>query len=170
MKLVPPTLEQIKDATLKREIEHAKIVGIPLRVAEANNIRLLERSEQIAKDAKKPAKKVESPAVARQKRHAERGITKRAASPIAMPKSPPCKHCGICRVCRRTKRALAIIHRRKESPSLDALALRMFVAALQAQTQIGKFKGLTKRDADRALTAEIESCCDASIRQLGAWM
>jgi hypothetical protein len=168
VKLVAPTLAEIKDATLKMEVEHAKRVGLPLRVAEANNIRLLERSEQIAKAAKPKAKKQKArPAAVDAK-----GVTRRAvaASPIAVPRTPPCKHCGICRLCRRMKRALAIIHRRKESPALDALALRMFVSALQAQTQIGKFKGLTKRDADRALVVEIESICDASVKHLGAWL
>lgn len=65
---------------------------------------------------------------------------------------------------------MAIVHRRKESPALDALALRMFVAALQARAGIGKFKHLSKRDVDRALTVEMEAICDASIRQLGAWL
>lgn len=156
----------VKDVTLAREMEWAKTVGIPTRVAEAENQRLLELSAKQAKDAPAPAKaKRKEPAPVD-----HRGVTRRVASPIATPKSPPCKHCGKCRVCRRTSRVMTVIHRRKESPALDALALRMFVSALQAQAGIGKFKGLKQRDVERALTLEMESVCDASIRHLGAWI
>lgn len=158
----------VKDVTLKREVEWAKTVGLPLSVAEAENKRLLELTDKQAKFAPRQVKKKEPPK--REPVISKDGVVRRQASPIAQPKTPPCKHCGTCRVCRRTSRAMAIIHRRKESKALDALALRMFVSALQAQSQIGKFKGLSKRDADRALTVEIESICDASIRHLGAWI
>jgi hypothetical protein len=157
------------------EIEHAKRLGLPLRHAEAENQRLLERTErELAGKPKAPAKKrapvVDNQRLSRQMHDAARGVTRRAAAPIVAPKPPPCKHCGTCRLCLRTKRVMTIIHRRKESAALDSLALRMFVTALQAQAAIGRFKGLSRRDADRAHVVELESICDASVRYLGAWM
>ena len=160
-----------KDTTLKMEIEHAKRLGIPLRHAEAENVRLLELHDRTVRESR-PVEKRKPKPVGTPPQEAHRGVIRRPARPEKIKKVnlSPCGHCGTCRACRRTSRTMAIIHRRKETPALDTLALRMFVAALQAQSQIGKFKGLTKRDADRALTVEIESICDESVRQLGAWV
>jgi len=160
----------VKDTTLKMEIEHAKRLGLPLRHAEAENVRLLELHDRTAKDQAPAGKRKPKPVgVATRKQHD--GVIRRPARPekIKQAKLSPCGHCGTCVPCKREKRALLIIQRRKDSPAIDFLALRMFVAALQSQSSIGKFKGLSKRDAGRAVVAEIELVCDASVRHLGAW-
>jgi hypothetical protein len=157
-----------KDTTLKMEVEHAKRVGIPLRYAEAENQRLLEQHDRMAAD--RPAEKPKRKPIAQPAKVAE-GVIRRPAQPEKIKKVglSPCGRCGTCIVCKREQRAMLIIARRKESPALDMLALRMFVAALQSQSSIGKFKGLSRRDSDRAMTVEVESICDTSVRHLGQW-
>lgn len=166
----------VKETTLKMEVEHAKRVGLPLRVAEAENLRLLERSEQIAKSQKPATKKkpaavtADMPRKGHRQRVLERGVTVKKAGPeISLLKLSPCGRCGTCRNCMRERRVLLIVQKRKDDAFLGALANRLFIAGLHASARVGKFKGLSKRDVDRALTVQAESACDASVRLLGNW-
>lgn len=168
----------VKDRTLRMEIEHAKRVGLPLRVAEAENIRLLERADQIAKSSAPEAggsgPRSIAPDMARRPsrvaRNRDRGITiKKAAPEISILKLSPCGRCGVCRNCMRERRVLLVIQKRHDSAYLGALAGRLFIATIHAGARSGKFKGLRKADINRALTAEAEAVCDASIRWLGEW-
>lgn len=161
----------VKDRTLKMEIDHAKAVGLPLRAAEAENLRMLERSERIARDSK-PAPKKDKPAaitpnMGRKKRVQERGVTVRAVdSKIRVPKPSPCGRCGVCRNCMRERRVLLIMQKRKDDAFLAGLAKGLIEAAMG----VGRYALLSKRDYDRAVTAACEAACEASIPRLGRWI
>lgn len=164
----------VKDRTLKMEVDHAKAVGLPIRVAEAENTRLLERSERIERD-KKPATKKDKPAAAtpnmgRKARVAERGVTVKAAKPeLSILKLSPCGRCGLCRNCQREKRVMLIVSKRKEDRFYKALADSLFLFTLNCSGGLGRFADMRKRDRDRAITAKAEEVCDASVLRLGEW-
>lgn len=157
-----PTIEEVKDATLKMEVEHAQRLGLPTRVAEAENVRMLERSERIAKDAKPaPAKRTDH-----QQRKADRGVTSKTAKPeLSILKLSPCGRCGTCRNCFREKRVLLIIQKRKEDRFLGRLAQTLISAALR----VGKYSLLSERDFSRAIAATAEEACNLSVPRLGEW-
>lgn len=162
MKPSPPTIAQIKDVTLKMEVDHAKAVGLSLRAAEAENLRMLERSERIARDAK-PEPKKNTGRVARAN---QRGVTSRVVSPnIKVPKPSPCGRCGVCRNCMRERRVLLIMQKRKD----DAFLAKLSKSLVEAALGVGRYALLTKRDYDRAVTAACEDACNASIPRLGEW-
>jgi hypothetical protein len=154
----------VKDRTLKMEIEHAQLVGLTLRDAEAENARMLARAEQKAKEAG-PAIKTKAPISRdREMRHATRGITRKAPKKA---KKPECA-CGLCVPCRRKMRVLAIFQRRQD-PAIKAFGDNLFTSFLAATTGKGEFAGLRPGDAKRALTARIDRICDASVFLMGTW-
>ena len=159
----------VKDVTLKME------------VAEANNRRLLDRAERIAKD--KPSglvKKRKPPSVqqerqrrkSRLQRLQERAVTVKAAQPLVSPlKLSPCGRCGTCRACMRERRVLAIIEKARAGDlSMLNLAWQMTATALDAQGGTGRYRDMNKADRDRAVTAKAEFICDQSVRWLGNWI
>lgn len=155
----------VKETTLRMEVEHAQRLGLGLRHAEEENARLLARAEAKAAAAPAPVKRPVSPSDARAKRHADRGITRRAA--LKAPR-PECG-CGLCLLCRRKLRVLAIFQARASAPAMKSLGDDLFAAFLSASTGIGSYKGLSKRDAKRALSVKIDAICDRSVPLLGAW-
>jgi hypothetical protein len=161
----------VKDHTLKMEIEHAKRVGIPLRVAEAENQRLLERSARIARETSKPKKPKPAPRTTRQQRHRQRSVTIRAAKPIVPGAAmSPCGRCGVCRRCMRERRILKIIQKgRAGDQFMFSLALEMTATLMNAMNCRGPFKDLSPADSDRMVANAAESICDRSIRWLGEW-
>lgn len=164
MKPAAPTLAELKDATLKMEVDHAKAVGLPLRVAEAENIRMLERSEQIAKVAR-PAKPKKN--VGHQERKAHRGVTTRAVK--SETPAPKGCHCGFCGACKRAQRISQIMQLGRQNSTLGDLAKKLMVVSLQASANTGPFLGLSKRDCARALHTYVDAACDASVPVLGRW-
>lgn len=154
----------VKDRTLKMEIEHAQLVGLTLRDAEAENARLLARAEQKAKESGPVVKPPRTPSIAREQRHAERGITRKAPKKARL----ECA-CGLCVPCRRKLRVLAIFQHRAADPGMKMLGDDLFAAFLGASTGVGSYKGLSKRDAKRALSIKIDAICDRSVYKLGAW-
>lgn len=152
----------VKDRTLKMEIEHAQAAGLTLRHAETENARLLARAEMKAKEA--PAVIAKPSRMAREKRHADRGITRRAPKPE---KKPECA-CGACIPCRRKMRVLAL-YQGRANPGLRKLSDDISAAYLAAITSKGSFSGLRPKDATRALAAKIDSICDASVFLMGGW-
>lgn len=167
----------VKDRTLKMEIDHAKAVGLPLRHAEAENLRLLDRAERIARDSKPAPRKTKPAAITpdmprkgHRQRMLERGVTIKQATPeVSILKLSPCGRCGTCRNCMRERRVLLIVQKRKDDAYLAHLAGNLFMAGLHASARTGKFKGLVKRDVDRKLTAMAEEACDLSVSRLGEW-
>lgn len=158
----PPTIEEIKAATLKMEVEHARRLGLPTRVAEAENVRMLERSERIAKDAKPAPKNT-----GHQRRKVDRGVTTRTVSPhVRQLKPSPCGRCGLCRNCMRERRVLLIMQKRKEDRFFAGLAKTLVEAAMR----LGRFQHMVKRDYDRAVAATCEVACNLSIPRLGEWL
>jgi hypothetical protein len=154
----------VKETTLKMEVDHAKAVGLPLRHAEAENLRLLERSERIASDSKPVAEPRRKPA---RERIADKGVTVRAAKPeISILKMSPCGRCGTCRNCMRERRVLLIMQKRKDDKFLAQIAAGLVCAAMR----MGKYANLSKRDYDRAVAATAEAACEASIPRLGKWI
>lgn len=160
----------VKDHTLRMEIEHAKRVGIPLRVAEAENARLLERSERVARDsAGKPVAKPQRQS--RVHRQQLRGVRTRAAKPtVPAAKLSPCGRCGVCRACMRERRVLKIIEKHRTGDQfMTSLMLELTATLMNAMRGIGKFRGVTPDVSDRMVERETESICDRSIRWLGEW-
>lgn len=153
----------VKDRTLKMEIEYAQLVGLTLRDAEAENARMLARAEQKAKEAP-PVIAKPSP-LAREQRHAARGITRKAPKKV----KPECA-CGVCIPCRRKMRVAAIFQRRKSGDmTMKQFADDLFTSFLAATTSKGAFAGLRPKDAKRALAAKVDRICDASVFLMGAW-
>lgn len=163
----------VKERTLKMEIDHAKAVGLPLRVAEAENLRMLERSERIARENKPAPKKQKAaitPNMGRGQRVHERGVTVKSAKPeVSILKLSPCGRCGLCRNCQREKRVMLIVSKRKTDQAMKRLADALFLYTLNASAGRGQFALMNKRDIDRAITAKAEEVCDASVRLLGEW-
>lgn len=154
----------VKEKTLRMEIEHAQLVGLTLRDAEAENARMLARAEQRAKDAI-PIKSKAPPSEARAQRHATRGITR-----CAPKKQKRECICGRCVPCKRKMRVLAIFQRRTAGDvAMRALGDDLFVAFLAATTSKGAFVGMKPKDAKRALVTKIDGICDRSVPALGSW-
>jgi hypothetical protein len=167
VKVEPATADDLKDRTLKMEIDHAKAVGLPLRVAEAENARMLERSERIARDAKAA---VPRPRPSREHRVNARGVTTKTAKPeVSLLKQSPCGRCGICRNCMRERRVLLIIQKRKEDRFLGSLSDALFIYTLRANAGWGEFALLSKPDVSRAIAAKAEEVCNLSVPRLGEW-
>lgn len=156
----------VKERTLKMEIDHAIALGLPLAYAEAENVRLLERAEQIAKAT---PRKIDKPKknIGHNERLLQRGVTKRAADKqYDEPKR--CK-CGVCPGCKRAHRIVLIMQMGRQNKTLGDLAKKLMLVSLQASSGTGRFSGLNKRDTARALHAYVDAACDASVRELGAW-
>lgn len=158
----------VKDVTLAREMEWAKTVGLPTRVAEAENARLLELTAKQAKDAPPPAPKQNKKQPAETGRTDSRGVTRRVAAPAAA--EPKGCICGRCLDCKRNMRVMAIIER-KRAGDVSALAYwnELTSTSLAAAAGVGRFKGLRKADIRRAMLATIDSICDRSVSLMGAW-
>lgn len=168
----------VKETTLRMEIEQAKRMGQSLAAAEANNRRLLDRAERIAKDkAARLTKKKSPPAIeqerkSRLQRLQERAVTVRAAQPLVSPlKLSPCGRCGTCRPCMRERRVLAIIEKARAGDlvMLD-MAWKMTACALDAQGGSGRFANVSKSDRDRIVAQVAEEICERSTRWLGKWI
>lgn len=161
----------VKDHTLRMEIEHAKRVGIPLRVAEAENARLLERTARISQDAHQKQSVTAQPRASRAQRQRLRGVRTRAAKPtVPAAKLSPCGRCGVCRACMRERRVLKIIQKHRTGDQfMTSLMLELTATLMNAMRGIGKFRGVTPDVSDRMVERETESICDRSIRWLGEW-
>lgn len=157
----------VKEVTLRREVEHAQLVGLPLHVAEAENRRLLERADRIAADQKPVARQTKAPQFEREKRMQERGVVRR--KPAARRGARACA-CGKCVPCKRNVRILALFQRKQAGDvSVRALVSEMGSASLAASAGVGSFKGLSKADARRALAVIVDSICDRSVAWMGPW-
>lgn len=157
----------VKETTLAMEVRHAQIMGGTFRDAEAENIRLLERAEALARNAKPAAAK---PRADRKQRIADRGVTARHAAPaVHISKLSPCGRCGVCRNCKREKRVYLIIQNRKTDKLCASLADEMFLSALRINAGMGEFRFMGKAERDRAITVKAESVCDRSVKRFGAW-
>lgn len=152
----------VKEHTLKMEVEHAQAVGLSLRDAEAENVRMLERSAQIAK-----AKPQKPKNVGHQERKAHRGVTTRSVS--AKEEKPKGCKCGLCNACKRAQRISLIMQMGRQNSVLGDLAKKLMVVSLQASSGTGQFLGLNKRDCARALHTYVDAACDASVPVLGRW-
>lgn len=157
----------VKETTLKVEVEHAKRMGRSYRDAETENNFWLQRAERLAQIAKPEPSK---PRQSHRERAAERGVTVTAPrKEISILKLSPCGRCGTCPNCMRERRVLSIMQKRKEDVFTAGLAGRLSVAAFSYSTRSGAFRGMSKRDADRKLTALVEEVCDASMTKMGDW-
>lgn len=165
MKIVPPTLEELKDSTLKMEMDHAKAVGLSSREAEAENVRMLERSEQLAKAQPIAPKKT------KQERKDElRGrVVKRSFQEESKWNKPKQCRCERCIGCRRRLRIVEIMQKARQDPFLGGLAQKLMLASLQASGGTGSFAGLSKPECERRLNAAVNEACDASVKILGQW-
>ena len=163
----------VKEHTLRMEVEHAKVVGLGLRHAESENIRLLERMEALAREQK--PKQAARPRKSRQQRMLERAVEVREALPrrgeMTWLSSSPCGRCGLCVACRREKRILAISQRATQQK--DPWSLKVMWGIVLFMNRInggaGEYRGLSKADINRRVTAEAERVCDESVKFFGEW-
>jgi hypothetical protein len=155
----------VKDVTLRREVEYAQLVGLPLSYAESENSRLLERAERISTDAK--PKPTAAPSVARAQRHAARGITRRAPNKQSVRRECAC---GTCAPCKRKIRMLAIFARQRGGDAtMRPLIYDMMSASVSATAGIGPFKGLARDAVKRLLAHKLDAICDRTVVAMGAW-
>lgn len=160
----------VKERTLAMEVEHAKRVGLPLRVAEAENLRLLELA-----DKKGPPAKLTKKQPKKNKGHAARvdgrGVMKRAPRQLVQgARVSPCGRCGTCLGCRRERRIQAMSHAALQGElKWVAVIWKLGIYAQMASSCTGPFSGMTKRDANRILIRRLEDVCDASVPQMGPW-
>jgi hypothetical protein len=163
----------VKEQTLAMEVAHAQRVGGTLRDAEAENIRLLQRMEALAR-LEKPA--ICKPRKSRGQRMLERAVEVREALPkpktLTWLGSSPCGRCGVCRACMRERRILAISHmatQQKDPWALKSMwSIALFMYKISSGT--GEFRGVTKSDARRRVESTAEKLCDDSIQRLGPWL
>lgn len=164
----------VKEKTLKMEVDHANALGLPLRYAETENLRLLERSERIANDKPKGlSKKKHAPGTnaGHGERQKKRGVTVRAAKPIVPGmKLSPCGRCGTCVRCKREKRVFAMSLKAREGDHKFTVILwRLAMYAQQAQDGTGPFVGTNPADANRMVIRKLEEVCDATVPTMGPW-
>lgn len=163
----------VKEVTLKREVDHAILMGGTLADAERENNRLLARMEAIARH-EKPA--IVKPRKSRQQRMLDRAVQVREALPkkqgLTWLSSSPCGRCGLCRACFREKRILRISH--MATKERDPWALRAMweisLFLLKINNGAGEFSGMSKADARKRVEAKAEKLCDDSVKRLGAWI
>jgi hypothetical protein len=164
----------VKDRTLAMEARHAAVQGRTFRQAETENAFWLARAEAMARGHKDPVGKPQQrKRKTREERLANRPVQVRAAKPekpVTLARLSPCGRCGICRACKREKRVLLISQRAKQGDmKFVTIMWRLSVDGMHALTCSGRFKGLTKRDANRKLMAELEDICDSTVMQMGPW-
>ncbi len=172
----PDHARWVKDQTLKRETEDAKILGLSSRYAETVNARNLERLANRKQRPKKPKapRKDMTPELL-----AKAGITKKVATAR---KLPPPRACGLCRQCIDCKRELRMsqIAAMAKQQDMRAVALAMELGAIVlAVTQrkdykdaIGRelpFSRIAGADAARAAITGFEWACDRSTSFMGQW-
>lgn len=164
----------VKDVTLKREAEWANRLGLPIRVAEQENQRLLELAER-----KQPGKQKATKRKARQANHnighaaraANRGVTKTAPRPmVANAHLSPCGRCGTCHRCKRERRVAAMCVRANQGDMRFVGVLwRLWAFAAAAKAGTGKFAEMTPGDANRAVIRKLEEVCDQTVSVMGEW-
>lgn len=175
----PDHARWVKEQTLRREVEHAKTLGLSTRDAETANIRNLERLAARKRERRFAAPKKPQPKPQPDKQTlSESGVVKRIAPAKALPVSP-CGHCGVCHNCRRERRMSLILDKaRKGDTKLLALAWEItgLVMACQARNRYQDLTGarydfheLTPRNRIRARNAGIDAACDRSVPLLGNW-
>ena len=163
----------VKEVTLKREVEHATRLGLPLRVAEAENQRLLEIADKKGpppKLAKKRPRQADHN-IGHAARTRARGVQRRAPRPlVAGAHLSPCGRCGTCLRCRREKRVNAMtVLARQGDLSMVATLWKLAIYASQAQSGLGQFATMSPRDANRMVIRRLEEVCDATIPLMGEW-
>lgn len=175
----PEHARWVKEQTLKREIEHANMLGLSSRAAEDANSANLIRLDARRRLAKPQApKKPQQPQVTHEELRAS-GVTKKAPKVRPQPKVPPCKYCGACIKCRRELRVRAIMALARQGDTRALALTNELVALVFAQQKrkiyrdhIGRelpFSDLQGRDRIRANNAGIEAVCDRSVSFLGEW-
>lgn len=170
----------VKEKTLQLEAAHIQIAGGTFRDAETANAANLERMAARKREAKPKPVKRKVDAAQREVSHADlkaAGITKKVATvkPVA---AYPCKHCGLCRRCRRELRAADIMRRGKVEPKIGEFSNALVVLVLaHGLRQMYRDRGvefpfhkLVGAMRDRAFVAAVERICERSTGAMGAWL
>lgn len=154
----------VKERTLAMEVAHAQRMGGTFRDAEAENARLLQRMEALARNEKPTIAK---PRRSRQERMLERAVEVREALPrpktLTWLGSSPCGRCGTCRACMRERRVLAISHLATQQRDPWAMSSMWKISLL-----LLKLTG--RADAAKRATVAAEKLCDESVKRMGAWL
>ncbi len=170
----------VKERTLEIEARHANAIGGSIRDAEtANANNLIRLDARKREDKPKPVKQAVDVAK-RDISHAdlkEAGVTKRTASVVKI--APyKCKHCGLCRRCKRELRVSEIMRRNRLGDSsvmayANALAVMVLAHGLRKLYRDGsvefRFNELEGMPRNRALVAATELVCERSSATMGAW-
>lgn len=173
----PDHARWVKDQTLRREIEFAKVNGGSVRAAEILNAQNLER---LSNRKRKPrVKKRPAPPEPTSEQLAVAGVTKKIATAR---KLPPMSPCNLCRQCLRCKRELRMSQIASKAKQMDSKAVNLamelsaiVIAAARRKDYkdaIGRelpFSRLVGHDVDRAVTSGCEWVCDRSTSFMGQW-
>lgn len=176
----PEHARWVKDRTLKIEADHARATGLSYADAERSNSRQLERLANRRAYASIP----KPPKAKRELNKAEllaSGVTRKPAPKRApLGQAPKCKWCGICHLCKRTRRMVAIM-RLAQLGDTRANSLRMELTAISFAEQknvdyrdhlgreVAFSRMTTQHDRNRGVTAAIEWVCDRSVSFMGEW-
>lgn len=167
----------VKETTLAMEVEHARRLGRSVRDAEIENAHWLQRSEEIAREAKAPtapAKPGLRKRLTREERLAQSPVTRTVAKGPGRTwkNTSPCGRCGVCRGCKREKRiyAIALAARRDGDKAYSEALNQLWLHSMAVEGRTGPYAGMTKRDANRILVRRMEDLCDSTTLQMGPWL
>lgn len=176
----PDHARWVKERTLEVEARHANVIGGSIRDAEDANARNLIRLDARKRESKPKLVKQAVDVGSREITHAdlkEAGVTKRRAQVV---KVAPyrCKHCGMCRRCKRELRVSEIMRRNRIGDSsvmayANSLAVMVLAHGLRKLYRDGsvefRFNELDGLQRNRALLAATELICERSSATMGAW-
>ncbi len=170
----------VKERTLEVEARHTHVIGGSIRDAEdANNRNLIRLDARKRENKPKPVKQALDVSK-REITHAdlkEAGVTKRRSSVVKIA-AYKCKHCGMCRRCRRELRVSEIMRRNKVGDSsvmalANSLAVMVLAHGMRKLYRDGsvefRFNVLEGLQRNRALLAATELICERSSATMGAW-
>ncbi len=176
----PDHARWVKERTLEVEARHIHVIGGSIRDAEDANARNLIRLDARKRENKPKPVKQRVDAGKREVTHSDlkaAGVTKRRAQ-VTKIAAYKCKHCGMCRRCKRELRVAEIMRRnRNGDTSVHALANSLAVMVLahglrklyrdgSVEFRFNELEGLQR---NRALLAATELICERSSATMGAW-
>jgi hypothetical protein len=176
----PDHARWVKERTLEVEAKHAHVIGGSIRDAEDANARNLIRLEARKRENKPKPVKQRVDAAAREISHDDlkaAGVTKQRARVAKIP-AYKCKHCGLCRRCRRELRVAEIMRRNRIGDAsvhayANSLAVMVLAHGLRKLYRDGsvefRFNELEGIHRNRALVAATELICERSSQTMGAW-
>lgn len=173
----PDHARWVKERTLAIEVRHAQNLGLPARVGEAENARLLQRMDALARNERSAVapptrSRIIDPSKVEweERRRAAAGVVRRKLKQRTVRDISPCGRCGTCRACMRERRVQVICKLAlKQDVAATTLVTKLLGTISDANACRGRFEAMAQRDRDRAVERVTEDVCDATIPTMGEW-